>query len=63
MKDAAALYEELVERELFTSYELDLIIDICGFTVDTLNSCIFARYGYRDLDQLLEYEELEYGEE
>ena len=59
MKDAVTLYEELVERELFTSYELDLVTDICGLTVETLEACIFARYGYRSLEQMLEYEEEE----
>ena len=58
-RDAVALYEELVERGLFTEDELNLITDICGFTVETLNNCIFARYGYRSLAQMLEEEERE----
>ena len=53
---AADLYHELVDRELFTSYELDLVITLNGLTIETLNDCIFARYGYRDLSQMLEEE-------
>ena len=54
---AAALYLQLVERELFTEAELKLLTDINGFTVETLNDCLFSRYGYRSLDQMLEEEE------
>lgn len=56
-KNAAALYYELIVHELFTQDELELITNINGFTVETLNDCIFARYGYRDLEQMLEEEE------
>lgn len=56
MYDAADLYNELIERGLFTEEELNLITCINGFTVETLNDCLFARYGYRSLDQMLEEE-------
>ena len=52
--DAAALYDELTERGWFTENELDLVIALNGFTVETLNNCIFARYGYRSWDQFIE---------
>ena len=51
---AADLYHELVDRELFTSYELDLVIVLNGLSVETLNKCIYARYGYRSWDQFIE---------
>ena len=57
MRDAADLYNELVYRELFTSEELDLVIALNGLTIETLNDCIFARYGYRDFNQMMEDEE------
>ena len=56
-RDAAALYDELIMLMLFTSGELDLVTKLNGFTVDTLNNCIFARYGYRDLDQMFQMTE------
>ena len=56
-RDVAALYFQLIERGLFTEAELNLITDINGFTVETLNDCLFSRYGYRSLDQMLEEEE------
>ena len=55
----ADLYDQLIDLNLFTEEELQLITCINGFTVETLNDCIFARYGYRDLQQILEYEEEE----
>lgn len=54
---ADLLYNELVDRELFTSAELILAISLNGFTVETLNNCLFVRYGYRSLEQMLEEEE------
>ena len=50
------LWEELVERELFTREELQLITNINGYSIETLNDAIFSRYGYRDYEQLKGYE-------
>jgi hypothetical protein len=46
------IYETLIERGLFTEEELDLITNINGFSEDTLNDCIYSRYGYRSLEQM-----------
>ena len=46
------LYNTLIDGEFFTHEELDLITIINGYSVDTLNDCIYARYGYRDYDQM-----------
>lgn len=53
-KDVNALYDELLERDLFTRDELRLITNINGYSIETLNNAIFARYGYRDLEQMME---------
>lgn len=53
-KDVNALYDELLERDLFTKGELQLITNMCGYNVETLNDALFARYGYRDLKQMME---------
>ena len=52
MKDVNELYNELIELDYFTSDELDLITSINGWSIDTLNDCIYARYGYRSLEQM-----------
>lgn len=50
------LWDLLLEQELFTEEELQLLTNINGYSVETLNDAIFARYGYRDYDQMMEYE-------
>lgn len=47
------LWAELVELDLFTNDELQLLTNINGLSVETLNDAIFARYGYRDYDQMM----------
>jgi Fe-S oxidoreductase len=47
------MFIELVESGLFSEDELTLITDINGYSVETLDSCIYSRYGYKDLDKLL----------
>jgi len=56
MEKINELYEKLIDEGLFTSEELDLITSINGYSIDTLNDCIYARYGYRDCDQMQEGE-------
>lgn len=48
------LWDELLECDLFTEEELQLLTNINGYSVETLNDAIFARYGYRDLEQMME---------
>jgi hypothetical protein len=48
------LYAELLELELFTEEELQLITDLNGYNIETLNNALFCRYGYRNLSQMLE---------
>lgn len=49
-------WDKLVDMGLFTDRELELITNINGYTMDTLNDAIYARFGYRSLDQMLEEE-------
>ena len=48
------LWDQLLDLELFTYEELQLITNINGYSLETLNDAIFARYGYRDLEQMME---------
>jgi hypothetical protein len=48
------LWSYLVDNELFTDAEIQLITTMIGYNTETLNDAIYARYGYRDLDQLVE---------
>jgi hypothetical protein len=51
------VYDRLIELDLFTSEELDLVCNINGSSIDTLNDCLYARHGYRDLAQMEEGQE------
>lgn len=50
------IWDYLVESEIATEEELDLITCINGYSVETLNDVIYARTGYRSLDQLIDAE-------
>lgn len=50
------VYEFLIDNNYFTQEELDLTTNINGFNIETLNDCLYARYGYRSLSQMLEEE-------
>ncbi len=52
--DVDYLYNLLVELGMFTSEELRLLTYINGFNMETLEDALYARYGYRSADQLLE---------
>ena len=57
MKEVTKLYDELVELGLFTKDELQLVTNMCGYNVETLNNAVYARYGYnnnnRDAEQFI----------
>ena len=56
MQDVNDLYGKLIDRCLFTEAELQLATDLCGYTIDTLNDCIYCRYGYRSYEQMADSE-------
>lgn len=58
MKDLTIneLYNVLIDSDLFTEAELRLLTNINGFSIETLNDAIYSRYGYRDYNQLMQYE-------
>ena len=54
MNEVHELYENLILGDYFTEEELNLVTCINGFNVETLNACIYARYGFHDWEQLKE---------
>lgn len=46
------IWDFLVDTSIATEDELKLVTDINGYTVDTLNDVLYARTGYRSIDQL-----------
>lgn len=48
------LWDYMVEQGIATDDELQLIVNINGINIDTLNDVLYVRTGYRDIKQ---YEE------
>ena len=46
------LWDNLINGEYFTEEELQLVNNMEGYSVETLEDAIYARYGLRDWDQL-----------
>lgn len=53
MSDVAKLYNALIVGAYFTEDELDLVTSINGWSVETLNDCIYARYAFHSYEQLI----------
>ena len=48
------LWDYMVEQGIATDDELRLVTSIDGMNIDTMNSVIYARTGYRNFEQLEE---------
>ena len=53
------LFERIINDGIATESEVNLVTDIAGYSIETLNQIIYARTGYRDIEQ---YEESEFDE-
>ena len=53
------IFDYLVEYGICTDEELRLVTDINGWNEETANDIIYARSGYHDIEQYLEYEDYE----
>ena len=50
------VWDYLIDSELFTYEELQLITNMYGYTLEVLNLAIYSRYGYNDINQLIDVE-------
>ncbi len=50
------VWDAIIEYGIATATEMTLVTQISGESIETLNTVIYARTGYDDLDQYLEYE-------
>ena len=49
----------MVEYGIATEEELQLVTDINGYSIDTLNSVLYARTAYHNWEQFTEFEGVE----
>ena len=52
--DAARVWDYIIDNGIATQDELQLVTDINGYSVDTLNDVLYARTGYRSIEQAAE---------
>jgi len=55
-KDTEELYDYLVDYEIATEKEIGLVCSINGTNLDSLESILYSRTAYRDLEQIKEIE-------
>jgi hypothetical protein len=56
--DVESTWEYLVYQGIATEQELQLITDINGYNMESLNDVIYSRTAYQDAEQLQEDEEI-----
>jgi hypothetical protein len=49
------MYDTILELELCTVEELELVTSINGFNEQSMNDIVYVREGYNTLDQYVEY--------
>jgi hypothetical protein len=49
------MYDTILELELCTVEELELVTSINGFNAQAMNDIVYVREGYQTLDQYVEY--------
>lgn len=52
------IWDYIIDFEIATEKELQLITSINGYNIESLNDVIYCRTGYHDMEQFLECEGL-----
>ena len=53
-KEVEKTWDLMVEYNIATDDEINLVTSINGYNMETLNDIIYARTGFRSIDQLME---------
>lgn len=53
-KTIEQIWDLLIDYNVATQDELDLVTSINGYSIDTLNSIIYARTAHQNIEQLME---------
>lgn len=54
MDKIARVWDLIANYDIATEEELQLVTDINGYSIETLNDVIYARTGYHNIDQVIE---------
>lgn len=58
-REMFALWDFMEENEIATTEEIGLATALCGRTLETLESVLYIRTGYRSLSQIFEEDDEE----
>lgn len=50
-------YDYIIDMGITTQEAIDLVCDINGTSIDTINDIVYAKSGYNTLQQYLEFED------
>lgn len=50
--DLNEYFDKLVEYNIATMQEIQLVVNICGWNKETLDSILYARTGFNSWDQI-----------
>ena len=50
--EVSDLWDRLVDEDIATSRELELVTDIVGYTQEAMYDVLYARTGYRNFEQM-----------
>ena len=46
-------YFYLIENNYFTEKELQLVTDVAGYSMNTLDDCVYSRFGYESVEDFI----------
>lgn len=52
MKEIEEMWDYIIDTGIATKDELVLVTCINGYTIETLNDVLYAKTGYRDMEQI-----------
>ena len=58
MDKKTKLWDFLIDFEIATESELQLVTNINGYNLETLESVLYSKTGYRSLNQIIECENI-----
>lgn len=50
--DQSVIWDSIIEHGIATEEELQLVTDVAGYSVEVLNSVIYSRTGYNNIEQI-----------
>lgn len=52
--DPSVIWDYIIANDIASEWELQLVTDVAGYSVEVLNAVIYSRTGYRNMEQFEE---------